>query len=276
MPRPDRPAESEGANRSPAAAAPHYGPLVRAVADGLRHRCGVQEGDHVLVACSGGADSVALLRALHLLAPRRRWRLRLTVAHVQHHLRGDAAEGDAAFVAALAQTLGLGFVRADIRPGDAAGNVEANARDQRYAALAGMAADAGAATVATAHHADDQLETVLMALIRGTGPAGLRGVARERPLADGVRLVRPMLSATRAQALAVLQALSQDWREDVTNADAQRTRARLRAEVLPVLRELNAGAALNALALSDRVREWVSGGGVWGGDLPRHGGSGGP
>lgn len=270
----------EPVSESARSAAPHYGPLVRAVADGLRHRCGVQEGDHVLVACSGGADSVALLRALHLLAPRRRWRLRLTVAHVQHHLRGDAAEGDAAFVAERADSLGLGFVRADIRPGDSAGNLEANARDQRYAALAGLAADAGASWVATAHHADDQLETLLMALIRGTGTAGLRGIAWDRPLADGVGLVRPMLGGTAARARELLAALKQDWREDATNADPDRTRARLRRDVLPVLRDLNAGAALNALALSDRMRDRVedpgaSGVGVSGRGATRRGGSGG-
>ena len=97
-----------------------------------------------------------------------------------------------------------------------------------------------------------------MALIRGTGPAGLRGVAWCRPLSEGVGLIRPMLGATREQALAFLAALEQGWREDATNADPDRTRARLRRDVLPVLRELNAGAALNALALSDRVRAWVN------------------
>lgn len=257
MPDPGGPSESECSGApapAPPAAAPHYRPLVRAVAHGLRHRAQVHEGDHLLVACSGGADSVALLRALHLLAPRRRWRLRLTVAHVQHHLRGDAAEGDAAFVAELSAELGLGFVRADIRPGDAAGNLEAIARDQRYAALARLAVEARAGAVATAHHADDHLETLLMAVIRGTGPAGLRGVAWSRPIADQVQLVRPMLGATRDQALDLLGALGQDWREDATNTDVARTRARLRRDVLPVLRELNAGAALNALRLSERMR----------------------
>ena len=255
MPAPESP--QPHVSSGPTSAAPHYGPLVRAVAQGLRHRGGVQEGDHVMVACSGGADSVALLHALHLLAPRRRWRLRLTVAHVQHHLRGEAAEADADFVAARAAELGLGFARADIRPGDAAGNLEANARDQRYAALTRLATEAGAGAVATAHHADDQLETMLMALIRGAGPAGMRGIAASRPLNEDITLVRPMLGATRAQARELLAVLKQDWRDDASNTDAHRTRARLRRDVLPVLRELNAGAALNALRLSERLRELV-------------------
>ncbi len=247
-PGPAPPAKTGGA-------APHYGPFVRALATGLRHRGGVHEGDHLLVACSGGADSVALLRALHLLAPRRRWRLRLTVAHVQHHLRGDAAETDAAFVAGLSTQLGLGLVRADIRPGEAAGNLEANARDQRYAALTRLATQVGARVVATAHHADDQLETLLMALIRGAGPAGLRGIAWSRPLEGEITLLRPVLGATARQARDLLETLNQPWREDATNQDPDRTRARLRQAVLPVLRDLNPGAALNALRTSDRLRK---------------------
>ncbi|MEE9404936.1 MAG: tRNA lysidine(34) synthetase TilS [Algisphaera sp.] len=237
---------------------PHYHPLVRALAQGLRDRCQVQEGDHVLVACSGGADSTALLRALHLLAPRRRWELRLTVAHVQHHLRGEAAEQDADFVKTLAQQCGAAYQRADITPGHAAGNMEANARDQRYAALTTLAAAVGAHCVATAHHADDQLETLLMAMVRGTGPTGLRGIAWTRPLNDNVRLIRPMLSATHDQALNLLATLKQDWRDDATNRDTDRTRARLRRDVIPVLRDLNPAAAQNALALSDRIRKALS------------------
>ena len=240
--------------------APSYWPLVRAVAHGLRHRGGVQEGDSVLVACSGGADSVALLRAMHLLRGRRKWNLKLTVAHVQHHLRpDDEAEGDAAFVAALADQLGLACVRRDITPGESAGNVEANAREQRYAALNAMAAEVGAGFVATAHHADDQLETLLMAILRGTTAKGLRGIAWQRPLDDevtgGVTVIRPMLGTTHAEAIDFLHRLEQPWREDQTNLDRSRTRARLRQEVLPVLRELRPSVARKAVELGDVLRD---------------------
>ncbi len=235
---------------------PSYWPLVRGVAHGLRHRGGVGEGDHVLVACSGGADSVALLRAMHLLHRRRKWNLKLTVAHVQHHLRPpEAAEGDAAFVAALANELGLAHVRRDITPGEAAGNVEANARAQRYAALREMAQEVGAGFVATAHHADDQLETLLMAILRGTTAKGLRGIAWARPLSEKVALIRPMLGVTHAEAIRLLNHLDQPWREDVTNTDRSRTRARLRHEVLPVLRELRPSVARKAVELGDALRE---------------------
>ena len=236
-------------------AAPQYSPLVRAVVHGLRRRCAVPAEAHIVVACSGGADSVALLRALDLLRGRRTWRLRLTVAHVQHHLRpAEEAEGDAAFVEALAGQLGLAFVRRDIAPAEEAGNVEASARRQRYAVLAEMAEQVGASFVATAHHADDHLETILMALLRGTTVKGLRGIAWRRRLPEGAVLIRPMLGATRAEAEAVLKQLDQPWREDATNQDRRRTRARLRHEVLPVLRELRPSVARKALELSDSLR----------------------
>lgn len=230
-----------------------YAPLVREVARALRRRCGVGEGDAVMVACSGGADSVALLRALARLASRRTWRLHLSVAHIQHHLRQDA-EGDARFVADLAESLGLAFYRGDLQLHDEPGNVEANARRQRYAALQSLAQDANARFVATAHHGDDQLETVLMALLRGTTARGLRGIAWQRPLSSNVQLIRPMLGCTHDQATALLAQLDQPWREDATNTDRSRTRARLRHEVLPVLRDLRPSVARKVLEMSDSLR----------------------
>lgn len=233
-----------------------YHPLVKAVARALRQRCGVAEGAHVVVAVSGGADSVALLRAMHHLSHRRKWRLHLTVGHVDHGLR-DASAADAAFVVALAASLKL---TCDVRKVDLARdapNLEAVAREMRYDALSAMAQRAGATFVATAHHADDQLETLLMAMLRGTTVKGLRGIAWQRPLVDGVTLVRPMLRATHELAMDYLRKLDQPWREDHTNTDAARTRARLRRDVLPVLRELRPGVALKAVELSEHARDIV-------------------
>ncbi len=252
------------------AAARH--PVVRALAVALRQRCGVREGDAVLVACSGGADSVALLRALHVLAPRRRWRLRLRVAHVHHHLR-DAAERDAAFVEALASRLGLPFERADVDvlhpsksgAGNLAStnNLEDRARALRYAALRGEAERHGVRHVATAHHADDQLETVLMRLLRGASVHGWRGMPWTRALADrdhdrvqsvhGPQLIRPLLGVDRAALRDFLTELDQPWREDETNADVARLRARLRRDVSPTLRELSETLPLRLEALTDHA-----------------------
>lgn len=240
---------------------PHYHPLVRAVARALRKRCKVGPGASIVVACSGGADSVALLRALAMLAGRRKWQLHLIVGHVQHHLRGDDAERDAAMVGLLAAQLGLCYERRDIHPADTPGNLEANARRQRYAALADIAIKRGARFIATAHHADDQLETVLMRLVRGTSPMGLRGIAARRRLRnpestdDTHRLyvIRPMIEAEHDQAIDLLHLLDQPWREDATNTDTTRTRAMMRHKLIPLLKQIRADAAGKAVALTDQL-----------------------
>ena len=254
----DRPVlhRSDSAMHEPAPLDPRlrYHPLVRRIATGLRRRCGIGEGDAVLVAVSGGADSVALLRAMHLLADRRKWRLRLVVGHVHHGLRGEAADGDADFVAALADSLSLVSQQAHIHPSHQPGNLESNSRRLRYGALARMAGDHHCTALATAHHADDQLETLLMHLLRGSAPRGMRGIAWQRPHRQ-TQIIRPMLATTHAEALEFLRHLRQPHREDATNLDPARTRARLRSDVLPILRDLNPRAALNALRTADHMRD---------------------
>lgn len=237
---------------------PAHHRLTRRIAGDLRRHCGLEAGERLLVAVSGGADSVALLRALAALAERRRWRLRLSVAHVQHHLRGDAAEHDARFVEGLARELGLDCHRTDLEPAVAGEgrNLEAWARRQRYAALARMADEAGARFIVTAHHADDQLETLLMRLVRGTSVRGLRGIAWRRAMSEAsATLLRPMLGATRAEVLDFLHAVGQPWCEDHTNADVTRDRARLRQVVLPVLHALRDDAPQQAVRLADHARD---------------------
>ena len=231
----------------------HRHPLARTISDALGRRCGVQRGDAVLVAVSGGVDSVALLRALAALADRRPWQLDLAVAHVNHHLRPDADE-DAAFVQATAAQLGMPCFAGDVRPTDQPGNIEANARRMRYRALAAMARRWRRDTlIATAHHADDQLETMLMRLVRGTSARGLAGIADRTRLAGAV-VVRPMLDVDRAAAVGFCEAAGQAWREDTTNRDVTRWRARLRADVLPVLRELRPDAAAKATDAARQLR----------------------
>lgn len=239
---------------------PNYHPLVRGVARALRSSCGVNQGDGIIVGCSGGADSVALLRALAFLAGRRQWGLRLIVGHVQHHLRGEAAEADAEFVEQLADDLGLMYHRRDIQPGDLPGNLEANARGMRYRALATLAFEHGARFVATAHHADDQLETLLMRLIRGSGVQGMRGIAWRRRLHvttpnAKIDAIRPMLRCDKKQVLDLLQQIGQAWREDQTNTDTTRTRARIRHEVIPTLKALAPNAAHHATEMSEQFAD---------------------
>ncbi len=241
---------------------PQQHPFVKTLAGALKRRCGLSGGARLLLAVSGGADSVALLRALAALRPARTWRLDLAVGHVQHHLRPEAAEEDARFVADLARHWHLPFLRMDLEADQwrQPGNIEARARRLRYRALVEMAQAAQYGFIATAHQADDQLETLLMRLVRGTSVGGLGGMPWRRnlrPPAGGppILLIRPMLAVTRAQVRAFLEQYHQPWREDHTNSDLTRWRARLRAQVLPVLEQIKPGAALRAVALTDHLRQ---------------------
>jgi tRNA(Ile)-lysidine synthase len=129
----------------------------------------------------------------------------------------------------------------------------------RYDFLARVAREAGAGWVATAHTLDDQAETVLHRLIRGTGLRGLRGIAANRELTPGVRLLRPMLTVSRAEVIAYLRAIGQPWREDATNLDVALTRNRIRHELLPLLRTFNPEIA-EALGRTAAQAEEVYGG----------------
>jgi len=198
---------------------------------------------------------VALLHALATVAPKRGWHMDIAIGHVQHHLRDDA-EQDAAFTAAMAERLSLPYLRADLDL-PATGNVEANARKQRYAALAEMARAFEAPFVATAHHGDDQLETMLMRLIRGASVKGMGAMAWRRTIIKGsaVKLIRPMLAVNHDAAIAYLRAIDQPWREDHTNHERTRLRARLRAEVLPQLKTIDANVGHKAVQLADHMRD---------------------
>jgi len=165
---------------------------------------------------------------------------------VHHHLRGADADADAAHVEDLAGRFGVPYVRRDVRPGDVPGNRAAIAREMRYTALADAARSIGAANVAVAHHADDQLETMLMAIARGTGLDGFRGMAETRTIAPDVTLVRPMLAMRAGSCREFCQIARVTWREDASNDDPDSRRARLRRDVLPVLHELWPDAARRA------------------------------
>jgi tRNA(Ile)-lysidine synthase len=195
-------------------------------------------GEPVLALVSGGADSTSLLR---LLASGALGPLELRVLHVDHMLRGEQSAGDAAFVAALCERLSVQctVVRYDVDAfASAEGlNLEDAGRRVRYRfaeeqldAVAG----AGRGRIATAHTFDDSVETFLMRLVAGAGPGALRGI---RPVRG--RLVRPLIDARRDDVVAYLADLGQDWREDATNADTSRLRARVRHEVLPALEAVN-------------------------------------
>jgi tRNA(Ile)-lysidine synthase len=218
--------------------------LAAAVERALRRHAMLAGGERVLVAVSGGADSVALLHLLVALAPR--WRLDLHVLHVDHGLREDSA-ADAAFVRGLAAGLGVpaAVARVTVPPG---GSREAAAREARYAALEAEADRVGAARIAVGHTADDQAETVLMRVLAGAGVRGLAGIPPVRG-----RIVRPLLEVRHARLVEALAAAGVAWREDPTNRDPKFWRNRLRHEVLPWLETTHAPHAVAALARVARL-----------------------
>jgi tRNA(Ile)-lysidine synthase len=183
-------------------------------------------GDAVLIALSGGADSVALLVLLHRLAPE--WGLRLHALHVDHGLRPESGL-DAEFVRGLCGRLGvpLDVVRVTVPE---TGSVEAAARAARYAALEAAAEGLGARRIAVGHTADDQAETVLMRIIEGAGVRGLAGIPPVRG-----RIVRPLIGESRAALVAMLREAKVDWVEDASNRDPRFLRNRIRHELLPLL-----------------------------------------
>ena len=203
----------------------------------------IAPGDRIFAAVSGGADSVALLFALHLM--RDRMDFTLEAAHFNHHLRGAESDRDEAFVIQLCDrydiplTLGGGEIVAGKK------GLEAAARDARYAFLRSLPGK-----VATAHTADDNAETVLMHLIRGTGLKGLGGIA---PINGNV--IRPMLSITRQDVEAFLQEYCLSHVEDSTNAEDLFLRNRLRHAVLPLLKQENPRLSENLSAMALNLRQ---------------------
>ncbi len=195
-------------------------------------------GVTVLVAVSGGPDSVALLRGLNRLSKDQGAPGRLVVAHFNHRLRPDA-DTDEAFVRELAGRRGLTCEAARAEPADLdlREGLEAASREARYRFLKETAERLGARYVATGHTADDQVETILHHILRGAGLAGLAGMPRARPLGLAVTLIRPLLGMRRGDVEAYLAQLGQGCCRDATNLSPEHTRNRIRHELLPFLVE---------------------------------------
>lgn len=199
--------------------------------------CGVSETDGVLVALSGGADSVALL--LELLRLQRNGRiLRVEAAHLNHTIRKDEADADAAFVKELCErlTVPLHSERIDVPRlvKETGVSLELAARNARYAFLERVRADRDLDCIAIGHHRDDQAETLLLHLLRGSGTDGLSGMR----LRSG-RLIRPLLYTGKAAILAYLSECGQSFCTDSTNFETDATRNRIRLNVIPALEALN-------------------------------------
>jgi len=224
--------------------------LLGAIERTLRRHAMLAGGETVLVAVSGGADSVALLRVLTRLAPA--WRLSLHILHVDHQMRPESSR-DAAFVRTLGERLGVPVEVAtvEVEHGD---SLEAAARRARYTALEAGADRVGADRIALGHTADDQAETVLMRLLEGTGVRGLAGIPPVRG-----RVIRPLLECRRAALVEELRRAGLDWVEDPTNRDPKFLRNRIRHELLPLLAEsYNPGIADALARVAALTREAVN------------------
>ena len=186
----------------------------------------------ILAAVSGGADSVAML---HLLTQSLPLEGKLAVAHVHHGLRGADADADADFVRTLAMEYKLRYFEHRLETGTTLS--ENSARNLRYKCLTQQAEQLGFRYLATAHTADDQTETVLHRIVRGTGLSGLSGIASLRTLTPAVSLLRPLLHVNRKTILTYLESHGKTFREDQTNGENQFTRNRIRNQLLPMLRK---------------------------------------
>lgn len=202
----------------------------------------VCKGDHVICAVSGGADSVALLFGMYLL--REKLGITLSAAHFNHHLRGEESDRDEQFVREFCHRYDISLEVGSAQVTAGKKGLEAAAREARYAFFATLSGK-----IATAHTADDNAETVLMHLVRGTGLRGLGGIS---PVNGNI--IRPMLTATRQEVLAFLQEYCLTFVEDSSNAGDDFLRNRLRHRVMPLLKEENPQLAENLSHMAMELR----------------------
>ena len=220
----------------------------------IRHwDCGSEK---VLLAVSGGADSVAMLRGMAEIASKAE--ISLEVAHFNHWVRAEAAS-DQEWVGELCSKLRLRFWTNSVRNmDDQVGHVqkdEASLRKMRYQFLIEKAQAADCQSICVAHHAEDQVETVLHHLIRGTSLRGMQGIPPDRVLERGIVLRRPLLNFSRQEILDYLEELDQEYRHDITNDDPNYTRNRIRQELIPLLQTYNANFSEHLIGLTNQIAE---------------------
>lgn len=225
--------------------------LVTAMRDACQRMNPLQAG--VVVAVSGGPDSVALTLGLHEIGIRP-----LIIGHINHQLRGAESDADAEFVTQLANAMGIPVDVRICRTTDdvTGGNLEATARRQRYQCLLEVARQANVPFIATGHTADDQAETLLFRMLRGSGLRGLAGIPPRRRW-RGATIIRPMLHVRRAMVLNYLAAKQKPFRTDSSNQSLRFTRNRIRQQLIPMLEsEFSPHVVDRLTALADQAGQW--------------------
>lgn len=217
----------------------------------------VQKGDHILVAVSGGPDSIALLHWLkeHCSS----LDIILSCAHFNHGFRGEESDEEADFVAETCRQWGIPFYQTKMdllkKVQEGGVNLQALSREYRYKFLQETAQKIGANRIALAHHKDDQVETILMRFLRGTGTTGLMGMPYERTLIDGVTLIRPFLNVTKAHIQQYLKLHQLSYRIDSSNLKTDYMRNRIRLQLLPELTRYNSNLSSSIVALAHMIEE---------------------
>ncbi len=223
----------------------------------------------VIVAISGGLDSTALLLLSCAAALQQSASFKVVAAHIHHGLREDSDE-EQRHVESLCRNLGVKCIteRIEVSPTD--GSLAAGARESRYAALVDIATTHGIGQIAVAHHASDQLETMLMAMCRGSGLSRLAGMVPDRILSGDIRLIRPLLQVQKEELESICTSSNVLWCEDPTNQDTRTPRGRLRKDVIPILREIwpaaerhAANAAVLLQAVIDSYEKKIPNGTSW-------------
>jgi tRNA(Ile)-lysidine synthase len=238
-----------GRDRAASGGGSHPPALSRRTERTLREETSCKSGDRILVAISGGGDSVALLDVLARLAPRLRIELH---AHGVDHGRRPEASAELDLAGELAARLGVPFTRSLLAVPEG-GNLQARAREARYAALDAVADQIGARWVATAHHANDRAETLLLRLLRGSSPRGL-GVLP----AESERRLRPFIRSPKSAIEQHLERHDLRHASDPSNGDPRFLRTRIRNELLPLLEQLTPGAARRLNLLADECAETLA------------------
>ncbi|ALC87086.1 hypothetical protein AM499_15640 [Bacillus sp. FJAT-22090] len=211
----------------------------------------IDKGERLLIACSGGADSVALVRVLYEL--QKDYEIDIAIVHTDHQLRGEESAQDMRFVEELANSLKLPFYGTKIevpsRVAEEGGNVQVICREERYAYFEVIMEQHNYPKLVLGHHADDQVETVIMSLVRGTLSSSITGIPRTRNFSTG-EIIRPFLGVTKEEIFNYVHLLNQRFRHDPSNDKHTYTRNRIRHKVVPLLKEENA-------LVSDRIQLFV-------------------